>query len=76
MELWLITRTDDVDYDEARSLVVAARTKDDALQETVNSVSGAQDGAVWYAPTTEIESIGEAHPTYPAGIVLVDMKEA
>lgn len=76
MKLWLIVRTDDVDYDEARSLVVAAETKDDALQETLSNVAGVQNGGVWFRPTTHVEDIGDAHAEVPAGIVLVSMRES
>lgn len=75
MRLWLIVRTDDVNYDEARSAVVAALTSRAAREVMVMDASGDQSGDVWFLPTTRIDDIGEANPTYPAGIVIINQKE-
>jgi hypothetical protein len=63
LNIYLLTRTDDVDYEQDEAVVVVAANPDDARQ-----MAG---GAVWYLPTTTVGHIGKARPDVRGGVVLV-----
>jgi hypothetical protein len=78
MYLWKIERTDDVDWDEARALIVMAPYASRALSFVIAHAPGTQRGSCWEVAT--ITAVGEALPgpdgrelTEPA-IILADVR--
>jgi hypothetical protein len=73
LNLYLVSRKDDVDYDETASYVVAASDSNNA-RGFGSHVSGDQPDSIWWAPTTSITLIGVAVPSLDVGIVHSDYK--
>lgn len=68
LNIYLLTRTDDVDYEQDEAMVVVAANADDARQ-----MAG---GAVWYLPTTTVGEVGKARPDMQGGVILVSNRGA
>jgi hypothetical protein len=66
MNLYLVSREDDIEYDETTSYVVAAPDELEARNWGAYA-SGDQSAAVWHTPTTTVTLIGTAAPDVPAG---------
>jgi hypothetical protein len=75
LTLYLIARQDaDVDYDEVRSLVVAAPTAATARQVARAVDEGDQSPEVWAPATATLTKIGTAAPRMKQGVVHMDKK--
>lgn len=57
MNIYLVTRTDDVSYDEVRGYVVTAFT-DEFARLHGEGLVGDQPSSIWYAPTTKVTCLG------------------
>lgn len=74
LNLYLLARQDDVDYDEVRSVVVAAPTAAVARQTAKKIEQGDQPAEVWSPDHAALTKIGTASPRVRAGVVHLDMK--
>ena len=70
MNLYLLTRTDRVGYDENRAFVIAAASPQGARILT-ESVRADEPKNTWFE-NSRIELLGTAEPTIKAGIILRD----
>ncbi|GAA3560813.1 hypothetical protein [Kribbella ginsengisoli] len=76
LKLWLLTRTDDVDYDEVAVMVVAAVELWPARGIAAAS-HGRESGAVWASPNhSTCDLIGTAAEGITPRVLLVDVKGA
>jgi hypothetical protein len=64
LNIYLLERHDNVDYEEDQAMVVIAANADDARQM-------AGDAAWWYLPTTTVVHVGKALPDAKGGPVLI-----
>jgi hypothetical protein len=71
LNLYVVARGDEVDYDETAAYVVAATSAADA-RRAGESVSGIQSDSIWWAPETAVTLIGVAGPDVDPGIVIAD----
>lgn len=72
MYLWLLMRTDDVDYDETRSLVAIAANESDARMIAMTA-PGNQADRVWN--DADVTLVGYALAGVASAILLADVKE-
>ncbi len=71
MNLYMVSRNDDTNYDETVAYVAAAHDEDGA-RGLGSHASGDQHDAIWWAPSTTVTLIGQANPQVDAGIVIAD----
>lgn len=71
MNIYLITRTDDVDYDQPAAVVVVARSYAEARQ-VARTAKYSPSPRVWDAANATLKLIGTALDDQPAGIILTD----
>lgn len=62
LNIYLLTRTDDVDYEQDEAMVIIAATSDDAREFAGTGV--------WHQPSTTVTHVGKALPDAKGGIVL------
>lgn len=63
LNVYLVTRTDEVDYEEDEAMVIIAATPGDAREFAGTGV--------WHQPSTTVEHVGKALPDAKGGVVLV-----
>jgi hypothetical protein len=68
LNLYLIERTDEVDYDEMTSVIVAEATPKLA-REQARTARGGQSPDVWAHGKAKLQTIGMANPRIKQGIV-------
>lgn len=69
MPIWLIERTDDVDWDETQGVVVIADTPEQAVDLVKNRTKKHEDPTAW-----DNADISEVNPDDEPHIVLVNFK--
>jgi hypothetical protein len=86
MNLWLLSRTDDVSWDEYEAVVVAAESPQRAMEihpdgnATFNGTDwrtarGFTDGQTWADPNSlKVDFLGTAKPGTRAGVILASFR--
>lgn len=75
LNLYMLTRQDDVAHDEVRSVVIAAPTAAVARQTAKKIEEGDQPADVWSPESASLLKIGVAAPRVRAGVVHMDTKQ-
>lgn len=72
MKLWIISQTENDDYDTYDSAVVAAKTADDARHIMPGHGEWGDTYSAWCSSPdkVEVKCIGEAAPNTSAGVIL------
>lgn len=72
--IWLLTRTDDVDYDETNGFVIVAVTEAEARAIACANTGGFEDSHIWVSPTVICRNIGTANEGMTPGVLLIDFR--
>lgn len=75
LDIYLVTRNDDVDYEDNQAVVVVAANPDDARQ-MAGGAEGSRSVGDWYLPTTTVGHIGKARPDMRGGVILASNRGA
>lgn len=75
LTIYLVTRNDDVAYEDNEAVVVVAANPDDARQ-MAGHAEGSRSVGDWYLPTTDVGEVGKARSDMQGGVVLASNRGA
>jgi hypothetical protein len=74
--IYLVTRTDDVDYEDNDAVVVIAANADDAREFAANAPGSRAGNSAWHLSATNVILVGKALSDAQGGVILVSNRGA